>query len=207
MIRSLRWALHRPRRPAAVAVAIVLLLSGCGGKETPKGPSTTAAGTPDPNATEANDPGDIPDDQVFVAYRAPSGDFSVKVPEGWSRSEAGGVVTFTDKFNSIRIESEPQDTAPTVQSVRANDVPALESQPGFKIGTISSVTRKAGTAIRVLYSIDSEPNAVTGKSNTLSVERYKFWKGGTAVILTLSGAKGADNVDPWKIVTDGFMWR
>jgi len=194
-----------------VAVALLLLLGGCGGKDkepTPGGPSTTAAGTPDPNAAETNDPGDIPDDQVFRDYTPPSGAFSVKVPEGWSQREADGVTTFTDKFNSIRIELVPQDTAPTVESVRNVDVPALEkSEPGFTVGTISSVNRKAGSAIRVLYRIASEPNAVTGKSQPLDVERYKFWKDGSAVILTLSGAKGADNVDPWKKVTDGFMWK
>lgn len=206
----------RSRRLAAASLALVVVLAGCGGGDGEKAtvttadnsPNSTIAGTPDPNGTEVNDPGDIPDDQVFVAYSPPSGGYSVKVPEGWARSENGGSVTFTDKYNSIKIESKPLDAAPTVQSVRTTDVPALEqSEKGFKVGTISTVTRKAGTAVRVLYTSDSEPNAVTGKSNRLEVERYVFWKGGTAVILTLSGAKGADNVDPWKIVTDGFAWK
>jgi hypothetical protein len=207
------------RGHAAAALTLALLLGACGGgKDSAAGSKvtgvpeattpTTAAGTPDPNAVEQNDPGDIPDDQVFVTYSPPSGGYSVKVPEGWSRSESGGVVTFTDKFNSIRMESKPMDAAPTVASVRTIDVPALEqSEKGFKAGNISTVTRKAGSAIRLLYGADSEPNAVTGKSNRLDVERYVFWKSGTGVILTLSGAKGADNVDPWKIVTDGFAWK
>jgi len=38
------------------------------------------------------------------------------------------------------------------------------------------------------------------------VERYEFWKNGTAVIITLSSAAGSDNVDPWKTVTDSFVW-
>jgi len=214
MTRSLSPAANRPRQAAAAiaaAIAVVLLLAGCGGdkKASGKQPTeTTAAGTPDPNAAESNDPGDIPDDQRFVDYTPPSGAFSVKVPEGWSQVEADGVTTFTDKFNSIRIELVPQDTAPTVQSVRDTDVPALEkSTQGFKVGTISTVNRKAGMAIRILYGIDSEPNSVTGKGKRLDVERYNFWKDGSSVILTLSGAKGADNVDPWKKVTDGFAWK
>jgi len=195
------------------AFALVLAACGGGGEKKEATPSTegaasTIAGAPDPNAPETGDPGDIPDDQVFIAYTPPSGGFSVKVPEGWARSEKDGVVTFTDKFNSIRMESKPMDTAPTVASVRTTDVPALEqSEKGFKVGTISSVSRKAGSAIRMLYAADSEPNAVTGKSNRLDVERYVFWKNGNAVILTLSGAKGADNVDPWRTVTDGFAWK
>jgi hypothetical protein len=38
------------------------------------------------------------------------------------------------------------------------------------------------------------------------VQRYTFWKNGNQVVLTLSGAVGADNVDPWHIVTDSFRW-
>jgi hypothetical protein len=39
-----------------------------------------------------------------------------------------------------------------------------------------------------------------------AVERYAFWRSGREVVLTLSGAKGADNVDPWRMVTDSFRW-
>jgi len=212
MTRSPFPSLDRSSKAAAAALALAVLLGACGGGDKKEGanpePSTPTSAAPDPNKAEENDPGDIPDDQVFVAYSPPSGGFSVKVPEGWARSENGAVVTFTDKFNSIRIESMPLDAAPTVQTVRSTDVPALEqSEKGFKVGTISTVPRKAGTAVRLLYGVDSEPNSVTGKSNKLAVERYAFWKAGTAVILTLSGAKGADNVDPWKIVTNGFAWK
>ncbi|MDQ1424655.1 MAG: hypothetical protein QOD72_2153, partial [Acidimicrobiaceae bacterium] len=30
---------------------------------------------------------------------------------------------------------------------------------------------------------------------------------GNEVIVTLSGAKGADNFDPWKMVTDSLTWK
>ena len=43
---------------------------------------------------------------------------------------------------------------------------------------------------------------MTGKKALLAVERYVFFRNGTQVTLTLSGAKGADNVDPWRIVSD-----
>ena len=215
MMRSLSLRRRRSGQVAAAALTLVLVLGACGGGGDKKATGTTdaaatgstIAGTPDPNQAEENDPGDIPDNQVFVPYSPPTGAFSVKVPEGWARSENGGVVTFTDKFNSIRIDAVAMDAAPTVETVRTTDVPALaQSEKGFKVGTISTVNRKAGAAVRLLYGADSEPNAVTGKSNRLDVERYVFWKGGLGVVLTLSGAKGADNVDPWKIVTDGFTW-
>ena len=40
-------------------------------------------------AAEKNPPGDIPDDQVFVAYTSRAGGYSLKVPEGWARTEKG----------------------------------------------------------------------------------------------------------------------
>ena len=40
-----------------------------------------------------------------------------------------------------------------------------------------------------------------------AVERYEFWRGGTEAVVTLSGAAGSDNVDPWRLVTDSFTWR
>ncbi len=213
---------HRTRRRVAAAsvAALGLLLAACGGASTKVASPTTQAGsaagstsassTPaaDPNAPEAKDPGDIPDTQAFVSYSPPSGGFQVKVPEGWARSEAAGVVTFTDKFNSIRMESMPLAAAPTVASVRANDLPGLQrAEKGLTLGTINLVNRKAGPAVQVLYEADAAPNTVTGRSVRVSVERYEFWKNGTVAVLTLSGAKGADNVDPWKTVTDGFAWQ
>ena len=45
-----------------------------------------------------------------------------------------------------------------------------------------------------------------GKQHVNAVERYQFSQGGKTVVLTLSGPKGADNVDPWRIVTDSLRW-
>jgi hypothetical protein len=58
-----------------------------------------------------------------------------------------------------------------------------------------------------VYNATSATDAVTGKSVTLDVERYLFWHKGTLVTLTLSSAKGSDNVDPWKTVTDSLTWK
>jgi hypothetical protein len=40
-----------------------------------------------------------------------------------------------------------------------------------------------------------------------SVERYAFWHAGQQVVLTLSGPRGADNVDPWRTITDSLRWQ
>lgn len=204
------------------AVAGLALLAACGGKggsgaqATPStssaSPSTAstqgAKGAVNPNAPEVSAAGDIPDNQVFVAYSPPAGGFSVKVPEGWARSEAGGVVTFTDKLNSVRLESVAAASAPTVASVTQTDLPRIQGASGhFEPGAVKAVTRPAGTAVLVTYRADAAPDPVTGKVVHDDVERYAFWRAGTTVILTLSGPQGADNVDPWRIVTDSFGWR
>ena len=71
---------------------------------------------------------------------------------------------------------------------------------------VSEVTRKAGTAVLITYGADSNPDPVTGKVRRLDVQRYEFWRNGAQVILTLTAPQGADNVDPWRVVTDSFGW-
>ena len=167
---------------------------------------TTVAGAVDPNAPEVNGPGDIPDNQVFVPYNDTGGRYVVSVPEGWARTDLANGASFTDKNNIITIEAMALATAPTAASVKANDVPNLSKLKGFALGDVTVVKRTAGDAVLVTYFADSAPNAVTGKSITVAVERYEFWKNGVAVVLTLAGAKGADNVDPWRTVTDSFAF-
>jgi hypothetical protein len=151
-------------------------------------------------------PGDIPDNQAWVVYKA-AGSFGLKVPEGWARTTTPGGVTFADKYNSIRVDVAKSATAPSVSSAKKTDVAALaKSVKGFKLIAVSSVKRAAGTAILITYRGSSAPNAVTGKSIATSVERYEFWKAGRLAALTVEAPAGSDNVDPWKIVTNSFRW-
>lgn len=171
-------------------------------------PASGSSAAPNPNAPETNSAGDIPDNQVFVPYAPPGGSFLVSVPQGWARSAAGSAVVFTDKFNSVRMESAPQPQAPGVASARAQEVAQLQSSvPGFQAGQVTMVQRSAGPAVLITYQAKSAPDAVTGKSVTEAVERYEFWRGGQEVVLTLSAPQGADNVDPWRMITDSFRWQ
>ncbi len=210
---------------AAVVSGVLLGVAGCAGQATAGagGGSATAptsaanapvagSGAPNPNAPEVVAAGDIPDNQVFVPFSPPGGSFTVSVPQGWVQSAApspgGSATVFTDKFNSVRVDRAVRATTPDVASARAQDVPQLRGAvPGFVLGDVQSVQRSAGQAVLITYSATSAPSAVTGKSVTEAVERYTFWKGGTQVVLTLSGAKGSDNVDPWKMITDSFRWQ
>jgi hypothetical protein len=185
----------------ATAAALAILLGACSSAPV-SGSKATAVATAAPEVAVA---GDIPDSQAFVAYASPDG-YSIKVPEGWARSTDGAATVFTDKFNTIRIETTSAPTAPTVDSVKTDLAPVAASSKGYAAGKITALSRKAGPVIVATYTQDSAPNSVTSKTVRLDVERYVFWKAGKAAVVTLSSAAGSDNVDPWKIVTDGFSW-
>jgi hypothetical protein len=175
---------------AAGTAAVAMGVAGCGGSASPGTPAASSGGparTVDPNAAEISPAGDIPDDQAFVAYRPPGGGYEVKVPEGWARTSSGGVTSFTDKLNRIQMQT----------------LPAKTKRPA---GRVTTVTRRAGRAVRIAYEARSPADPVTGRSHTNAVERYVFSHDGRDVVLTLSGPKGADNIDPWKIVTDSLRY-
>ncbi len=204
-----------PVTGALALVATLLALTACGSGATPTpgptntpGPAAAAAAPPSSaKGPEVNPSGDIPDNQAYVPYSSPDGLFTVSVPEGWSRQSQGGGVMFTDKLNSVDISSAPGAQAPTIQSAQAQDVPALQSSvPGYQAGKVSMVNRKAGSAVLITYGASSPPDQVTGKTRPDAVERYEFWHSGQLVTLTLSGPTGADNVDPWRKVTDSLRW-
>jgi hypothetical protein len=205
------------RKPLLVAGTVMTawVLSACSGSPAPAPSATTAdAGTSASSSgspaapTESNPPGDIPDNQAYVAFTPPGGGFSVKIPEGWASTTAGAATTFTDKLNQVEVSTAKAATAPTAASVTATDVPSLGGQvPKFTLGTVSTVTRPAGPAVLVTYQGDSPPNPVTGKVVRDAFERYVFFQAGTRVDLTLSGPTNADNVDPWRTVTDSLRWQ
>lgn len=184
---------------AVIALSAPIGLAACG-----SGGTTTI---PDPNAAEVSPPGDIPDNQVFVPFSPPGSGYQVKVPEGWAQTKQGGAVTFTDKLNSIELQSSSARSAPTVAQGQAEMKRLAGSVPGFKAGDISIVKRSAGDALLITYSGDGPSDPVTGKSVTDAFERYQFFNNGKVATLTLSGPEGADNVDPWMIVSDSLRWN
>ena len=160
-----------------------------------------------PVAKEKNPPGDIPDDQVFVDYSSPLG-FSVKVPEGWGRTDANDGVTFADKYGTVVVAVKPASAALTLASVRANEVPELEKTGhAVKISAVTEVKLPAGPAIRIAYGANSEPNAVTGKQIRLENERFLIAHGDKVAALTFAAPAGADNADQWTLMSQSFGWK
>ena len=209
-------------RNLAIGAFATVAIVGCGAaaKSTPStgsvpssvpgsqaNASTTIGSAVNPNAPEVKQIGDIPDNSKYVPYSPTTGLYSVTYPEGWSRTGDGEKVSFTDKFNAIEVSVVAKVAAPTVASVTTDDMKVLSTKTGhFTLGKVSAVTRTGGNAILATYEIDSAPNAVTGKSIRVAVERYEFWKNGKSAVVTLIGAVGADNVDPWRRVSDSFGW-
>jgi hypothetical protein len=202
--------------PVAAGLAAGLLAAGCSGNS----PSASATGTqstapasqaatsaaPAAAGTESPPPGDIPDSTVYIPYHAVSGKYTVKVPQGWAQTATAGAVSFTDKLNTITVTTVG-GTAPTVASARATEIPRIKGAVRqFALAGVSAVTRPAGSVVLIRYSAQSQPDPVTGKVYTDAVERYEFYRNGTEAVVTLSGPVGADNVDPWRTVTNSFRW-
>src|SRR3954447_14523183 len=137
-----------PRRlVAAGTVVAVLAVAGCGGRGTSSGGGSSSGGdsgganakAPNPNAPQKSPAGDIPDNQAYVAYSPPGAGYSVKVPEGWSRITAHGATTFTDKLNSITMQTQPAAAPMTARAASRNEVRKLaQSARGFHAGRVST---------------------------------------------------------------------
>jgi hypothetical protein len=204
-----------------VVTSLTALLTGCGAMTATPGPNQPTIGTsgdttssaastsapPTPAETESNPPGDIPDNQVYVPFAAPGGRVSVKVPEGWARSTTGAATQFTDKLNRIEIAPSTASTAPTAASVTSDVRKLTSSVPNFNLGKISTEKRAGSTVVLVRYEGDSPKDPVTGKVVRDAFERYVYFHGGQRLDLTLSGPTNADNVDPWRIVSDSVTWQ
>jgi hypothetical protein len=164
--------------------------------------TTRFAAAEAPAKAEKNPPGDIPDDQVFIAYASPLG-FSLKVPEGWARTDRTDGVVFADKYGKIEVVVAtgdlpgPKTAADAVKAAfRAVDIKKAET-----------AERPAGRAVYVAFDSNSEPNAVTNKQIRLENDRYVFAQGGKVASVTFSAPKGADNVDQWLLMSKSFQWR
>ncbi len=208
------------------AVAIAALLAACGGSAAPSTTTPTAASTTPPSipttsptpgqsavptespvAVESNPPGDIPDNTAYVPYTSPAGGFKISVPEGWARSATKTSVTFTDKLNTVIVSWQPATAAPTVATAKSTEIPALmTSTRAFQLKGVSTASLPAGAAVLIHYEANSEPNPVTGKQYRLDVLRYEVYKNGSEVAITLLSPVGADNVDPWRIITESYGW-
>ena len=192
---NLQWFLA-----AAVATA-------CGSAVALAATGSPATAQEQPVATEKNPPGDIPDSQVFILYRSPLG-FSLKIPEGWARTDRTDGVTFVDKYDTVDVAVASAAVAPTAESAANNEAVALmKSARAIKVSAVKDVLLPAGPAVLIVYTSNSAPNAVTNKQIRLENNRYLYYQAGKLATLDLSAPVGADNVDQWKLMSDSFYWN
>jgi hypothetical protein len=174
----------------------------------PTGPSEAPIPSESPVPTENSPPGDIPDNVAFVPFTSSRGGFTISIPEGWSRTSRPSSVTFTDKLNTVVVSWQVVTSPPSVASVKTREVADLRtSERAFTLGSVTAATLPAGRAVLTSYQANSDPNAVTGQQYRLDVQRYSLYRPGTEIVIGLRSPVGADNVDPWRIVTQSFAWR
>jgi len=196
-----------PSQPAATSTP-------AGQPSTPaEQPATPAeqpvAATPEtPVHPEKNPPGDIPDTQVFITYKSSAGMYSLKAPEGWARTESGTDVKFVDKFDGEQVAVTMTQKAPTLESVKTEQLAALEKNGrAVKVTKVESMKMPGGlTAIAVSYTSNSDPDPVTNKQIRLENVTYYYYMPGMLAALTLWAPLGADNVDQWKLISESFKW-
>ena len=172
-------------------------------------PSSSESAVPaeSPVAPESNPPGDIPDNTVFVPFRSSPGGLTISVPEAWARTTVKGSFSFTDKLNTVAVAWEPAVRGPTAASAKATEVPQLRrTTRAFQLQGVSTASLPAGPAVFLRYQVNSDPNAVTGKQYRMDVQRYELFHAGNEVIVTLTSPVGADNVDPWRVITQSLKW-
>ena len=96
-------AMNRTRLSALVAVLVVALavVAGCGGSSSKSSSSSNSKQA----EKQAAATGDIPDNQVFLTYKGAG--YSIKYPEGWTRSGSPTDLTFRDKGNYVHLVVKP----------------------------------------------------------------------------------------------------
>jgi hypothetical protein len=129
----------------------------------------------------------------------------MKVPEGWSRTDRASGAVFADKYNTISVSVSAAPTAPTVATITNGDAKSLAaSGRAVVVGSIKAIKLDGGQAIRVDYTANSEPNAVTNKQIRLEEVRFYLFGNGRVVTLDMSAPKGADNVDQWNLMANSL---
>lgn len=213
-------------RQSVLALSLVTMLSGvaaCGGSSTPTtqptptgtsstptvaSPPTAAATSVAPVPVESNPPGDIPDNLAFVRYTNRLGGYSFTHPEGWAQTGQGTGVRFTDKLNGVMVDAVAASQAPTTASARSVDVVRLRnSVPAFELRTVSAVSLPGGTAVRIVFRRNSDPDPVTGKVYRDEVQEYLIFRAGRLVRMDLFGPVGADNVDAYRTMSQSVTIR
>ena len=209
--------MHRTMLLVSACLLAIPVAQGCGSSSSPRSSSSggaTAAGTAGQGesasalSAEAQSAatGDIPDNQIFLTYHSSSPRYSMLYPEGWALKGSGADTTIAEKNNIVHVVVTPGAT-PTAAGVGSELSALKRSNPNLTFTAPVTVQLKTGQAIRVTYTTRSAPNAVTGKSVLLVVDRYELSKGGLRATVDLGTPSGVDNVDAYRKMINSFNWQ
>ncbi len=165
---------------------------------TPRAPqlSWPAAGAPG---------GDIPDSAVYLRYTGCG--FSVEYVEGWLQTVAAHGVTFGDKDSSVAVDLRPRLGGDLAAYVQGTDLSRLGHTPGFRREGMARDAVGGYRAVRLTYRGQSAPDAVTGKTVALQVDRYYVQGPRALAVLTLATPLGVDNADGFRRIAHSFRFR
>jgi hypothetical protein len=114
------------------------------------------------------------------------------------------VIHDKDSSETVTIVGAQSDVAAYISGT---DLPALQSQAGFKLITQDKV--KIGptrTYDHLVINLLSPPDPVTGKQIPSTVDRY-YVPGATGLaIVSLSTPDGVDNVDAFRTMIQTYTW-
>jgi hypothetical protein len=205
-----KWTALGPSSLALVCIA----LAGCGGGASTShgaGASTTsqqAQGAAEaPSDAQSAATGDIPDNQAFLTFTDSAAGYSIRYPEGWTRTSGSGEVTFRDRANVIRVAVAP-GAAPTAARVTAEVARLRSADPTIAAGGAPQRLRIDGSPVlKVTYTRLSKPDPITGKLLPLTIDRYEYARAGKTATVDLGTPKGVDNVDAYRMISRSFRWR
>ncbi len=146
--------------------------------------TTTGFATETPVKAEKNPPGDIPDDQVFIAYASPLG-FELKVPEGWARTDRADGVVFADKYGKIEVTVTPGD--PPTPKTAADAIKA--SLRAIDIKKAETADRPAGRAVYLAFELQLRAQCRHQQTNPAGKRSLPVREGGKDRVGHILGAQ------------------
>ncbi len=207
MDNTKRW--DRQRFIHTAMGAVILLLGAVTALLWPL--AGAAHATTAPRATQLSRPaagapgGDIPDSAVYLCYT--SRGFSVEYVEGWLQTAAAHGVTFSDKDSSVIVDLRPRLGGDLSAYVQRIDLSRLAHTPGFRREGLTRDSIGGYHALRLTYRGQSAPDAVTGKTVALQVDRYYVQGRHALAVITLATPLGVDNADGFRRIAHSFRFR
>jgi len=165
-----------------------------------------AASTPQLARPAAGAPGgDIPDSAVYLRYTGRG--FSLEYVEGWLQTAAAHGVTFSDKDSSVIVNLRPRLGGDLSAYVQKTDLSRLAHTPSFRREGLARDAIDGYRTVRLTYRGRSAPDAVTGKTVALQVDRYYIQGPRALAVITLATPLCVDNADGFHRIAHSFRFR